>query len=309
MSSATREPSTVVITGATGMVGTALERSLRQDGVRVVRLVRSRSEVGPDARFWAPSDRILDPAHLADADAVVHLAGMNIGDKRWTDDVKRQVKASRVDGTRLLAKTLAGMTQGRPATLISASAVGYYGDTGDRVVDERAPLGSGFLADVCQAWEAELEPAREAGVRVAVARLGVVLDKQGGVLAKMLVPFKLGVGGAIGSGKQGLPWVSLHDVVRALRFLLVHPELRGPFNVVGPETLDNAGFTRTLGAYLRRPTILPLPGFMARAGLGGEMANELLLHGQRVRPAALEAAGFTFEDPDLRTALERALAK
>mgnify|MGYP000949260951 FL=1 len=309
MSSATREPSTVVITGATGMVGTALERSLRQDGVRVVRLVRSRSEVGPDARFWAPSDRILDPAHLADADAVVHLAGMNIGDKRWTDDVKRQVKASRVDGTRLLAKTLAGMTQGRPATLISASAVGYYGDTGDRVVDERAPLGSGFLADVCQAWEAELEPAREAGVRVAVARLGVVLDKQGGVLAKMLIPFKLGVGGAIGSGKQGLPWVSLHDVVRALRFLLVHPELRGPFNVVGPETLDNAGFTRTLGAYLRRPTILPLPGFMARAGLGGEMANELLLHGQRVRPAALEAAGFTFEDPDLRTALERALAK
>ena len=309
MSSATREPSTVVITGATGMVGTALERSLRQDGVRVVRLVRSRSEVGPDARFWAPSDRILDPAHLADADAVVHLAGMNIGDKRWTDEVKRQVKASRVDGTRLLAKTLAGMTQGRPATLISASAVGYYGDTGDRVVDERAPLGSGFLADVCQAWEAELEPAREAGVRVAVARLGVVLDKQGGVLAKMLIPFKLGVGGAIGSGKQGLPWVSLHDVVRALRFLLVHPELRGPFNVVGPETLDNAGFTRTLGAYLRRPTILPLPGFMARAGLGGEMANELLLHGQRVRPAALEAAGFTFEDPDLRTALERALAK
>ena len=309
MSSATREPSTVVITGATGMVGTALERSLRQDGVRVVRLVRSRSEVGPDARFWAPSDRILDPAHLADADAVVHLAGMNIGDKRWTDDVKRQVKASRVDGTRLLAKTLAGMTQGRPATLISASAVGYYGDTGDRGVDERAPLGSGFLADVCQAWEAELEPAREAGVRVAVARLGVVLDKQGGVLAKMLIPFKLGVGGAIGSGKQGLPWVSLHDVVRALRFLLVHPELRGPFNVVGPETLDNAGFTRTLGAYLRRPTILPLPGFMARAGLGGEMANELLLHGQRVRPAALEAAGFTFEDPDLRTALERALAK
>ena len=309
MSSATREPSTVVITGATGMVGTALERSLRQDGVRVVRLVRSRSEVGPDARFWAPSDRILDPAHLADADAVVHLAGMNIGDKRWTDDVKRQVKASRVDGTRLLAKTLAGMTQGRPATLISASAVGYYGDTGDRVVDERAPLGSGFLADVCQAWEAELEPAREAGVRVAVARLGVVLDKQGGVLAKMLIPFKLGVGGAIGSGKQGLPWVSLHDVVRALRFLLVHPELRGPFNVVGPETLDNAGFTRTLGAYLRRPTILPLPGFMARAGLGGEMANELLLHGQRVTPTALLAAGFTFEDADLRTAIERALAK
>lgn len=309
MSSATREPSTVVITGATGMVGTALERSLRQDGVRVVRLVRSRSEVGPDARFWAPSDRILDPAHLADADAVVHLAGMNIGDKRWTDDVKRQVKASRVDGTRLLARTLAGMTQGRPATLISASAVGYYGDTGTRVVDEQAPVGSGFLADVCQAWEAELEPAREAGVRVAVARLGVVLDKQGGVLAKMLTPFKLGVGGAIGSGKQGLPWVSLHDVVRAFRFLLVHNELRGPFNVVGPETLDNAGFTRALGAYLRRPTILPLPGFMARAGLGGEMANELLLHGQRVRPAALEAAGFTFEDPDLRTALERALAK
>lgn len=309
MSAATREPSTVVITGASGLVGTALERSLRQDGVRVVRLVRSRGDVGPDARFWAPTDGILDPAHLADADAIIHLAGMNIGDKRWTDSVKREVLASRVLGTGLIAKTLAGMTGPRPATLLSASAVGYYGDTGNRTVDESAPLGTGFLAEVCQGWEAALEPARAAGVRVAVARLGVVMDKQGGVLGKMLIPFKLGVGGVVGSGKQGLPWVSLHDVVRAFRFLLAREDLHGPFNVVGPETLDNAGFTRTLGAVLHRPTVFPLPGFVARVGLGGEMANELLLQGQRVKPAALTAAGFVFEDADLRSALERALGK
>lgn len=291
------------------MVGTALERSLRRDGVRVVRLVRKPREVGPDARFWSPSEGILDPAHLAGADAVVHLAGMNIGDKRWTEEVKRQVIASRVDGTRLLAKTLSEMTGSRPATLISASAVGYYGDTGTRTVDEQSPPGTGFLADVCTAWEAELEPARAAGVRVAVTRLGVVMDPAGGVLAKLITPFKLGVGGVVGDGKQGLPWVSLHDVVRAFRFLLSRHDLRGPFNVVGPETLDNAGFTRVLGAVLHRPTVIPLPGFVARVGLGGEMANELLLHGQRVSPTALLAAGFTFDDATLRAALERSLAK
>lgn len=291
------------------MVGRALSRSLQQDGVRVVRLVRGRGEVGADARFWAPSEGVLDPAHLADADAVVHLAGANIGDKRWTAAVKRDVLESRVQGTRLIAETLAGMKGPRPASLVSASAVGYYGDTGARTVDERGPLGTGFLAEVCEAWEGALAPARDAGVRVAVARIGVILDGQGGALSKMILPFKLGVGGVVGSGKQGFPWVSLHDVVRAFRFLLAHPELRGPFNVVGPELLDNAGFTRTLGAVLHRPTVLPLPGFLARAGLGGEMASELLLQGQRVTPTALLAAGFQFDDADLRAALERALSK
>ncbi|MBP7683331.1 MAG: TIGR01777 family oxidoreductase [Deltaproteobacteria bacterium] len=304
-----REPSTVVITGASGMVGRALSRSLQQDGVRVVRLVRGRGEVGADARFWAPGDGVLDPAHLADADAVVHLAGANIGDKRWTAAVKRDVLESRVQGTRLIAQTLAGMTGARPAALISASAVGYYGDTGARTVDEGGPLGTGFLAEVCEAWEGALAPARDAGVRVAVARLGVILDGQGGALSKMITPFKLGVGGVVGSGRQGFPWVSLHDVVRAFRFLLAHPELRGPFNVVGPELLDNAGFTRTLGAFLHRPTVLPLPGFLARAGLGGEMATELLLQGQLVTPTALLDAGFVFDDAKLRAALTRALAK
>ncbi|MBK8407659.1 MAG: TIGR01777 family protein [Sandaracinaceae bacterium] len=304
-----REPSTVVITGASGMVGRALSRSLQQDGVRVVRLVRGRGEVGADARFWAPGDGVLDPAHLADADAVVHLAGANIGDKRWTAAVKRDVLESRVQGTRLIAQTLAGMTGARPAALISASAVGYYGDTGARTVDEGGPLGTGFLAEVCEAWEGALAPARDAGVRVAVARLGVILDGQGGALSKMITPFKLGVGGVVGSGRQGFPWVSLHDVVRAFRFLLAHPELRGPFNVVGPELLDNAGFTRTLGAFLHRPTVLPLPGFLARAGLGGEMATELLLQGQLVTPTALLDAGFVFDDAELRAALTRALAK
>ncbi|MBK7778047.1 MAG: TIGR01777 family protein [Sandaracinaceae bacterium] len=304
-----REPSTVVITGASGMVGRALSRSLQQDGVRVVRLVRGRGEVGADARFWAPGDGVLDPAHLADADAVVHLAGANIGDKRWTAAVKRDVLESRVQGTRLIAQTLAGMTGARPAALISASAVGYYGDTGARTVDEGGPLGTGFLAEVCEAWEGALAPARDAGVRVAVARLGVILDGQGGALSKMITPFKLGVGGVVGSGRQGFPWVSLHDVVRAFRFLLAHPKLRGPFNVVGPELLDNAGFTRTLGALLHRPTVLPLPGFLARAGLGGEMATELLLQGQLVTPTALLDAGFVFDDAELRAALTRALAK
>jgi uncharacterized protein (TIGR01777 family) len=163
------------------------------------------------------------------------------------------------------------------------------------------------LAEVCEAWEGALAPARDAGVRVAVARIGVILDGQGGALAKMIMPFKLGVGGVVGSGKQGFPWVSLHDVVRAFRFLLARSELRGPFNVVGPELLDNAGFTRTLGSVLHRPTVLPLPGFLARAGLGGEMATELLLQGQRVTPTALLEAGFVFDDADLRAALARAL--
>lgn len=291
------------------MVGRALTASLEADGVQVVRLVRRSADVGPHARYWSPSEGVLDPAALADADAVVHLAGANIGDRRWTDAVKRDVLDSRVAGTTLIARTLARLPAGPRPALVSASAVGFYGDTGARVVDEQAPRGEGFLADVCSAWEASLAPAREAGVRVAVARIGVVLDRAGGALPKMLTPFKLGLGGVVGSGKQGFPWVSLGDVVRGLRFLVEQPALSGPFNLVGPELLDNATFTRELGAVLGRPTVIPLPGFLARAGLGGEMANELLLQGQRVRPAALLAAGFEFQDATLRAALTRALGR
>jgi hypothetical protein len=192
---------------------------------------------------------------------------------------------------------------------VSASAVGFYGDTGARTVDERAPRGEGFLADVCDAWETSLAPLEGADVRVAVARLGVILDPDGGALAKMLTPFKLGLGGVVGSGKQGFPWVSLRDVVGAIRFLLDTPDQRGPFNVVGPELLDNAGFTRALGATLKRPTVIPLPGFMARAGLGGQMATELLLQGQRATPTALLAGGFVFQDTTLSGALSHALKR
>ena len=292
------------------MVGRALTRSLEADGVRVVRLVRRRTDVGPNARFWSPSEGVLDAEALADADAVVHLAGANIGDRRWTDAVKRDVLESRVVGTTLVARTLAGMSGAGPRTLVSASAVGFYGDTGPRTVDESAPRGEGFLADVCDAWESSLAAAVEAEhVRVAVARIGVILDPDGGALSKMLTPFKLGLGGVVGSGKQGFPWVSLRDVVRAIRFLLDTPEHRGPFNVVGPELLDNAGFTKALGAELKRPTVIPLPGFMARVALGGDMANELLLQGQRVTPTALLEGGFTFQDATLSGALSHALGR
>ncbi|MCA9576467.1 MAG: TIGR01777 family oxidoreductase [Polyangiales bacterium] len=307
--STSKGPSTVVVTGASGLVGQALCRSLADDGARVVRLVRSRQQVAEDARYWSPAEGVLDPAALADADAIVHLAGSNIGDRRWTAAVKRDVLDSRVSGTSLLARTLAGMSGARPKTLLSASAVGFYGDTGARTVDEGAPRGEGFLADVCEAWEASLAPARESGVRVVVARLGVVLSAEGGALRKMLPPFKLGLGGVVGSGTQGFPWVSLPDVVGALRFLVAAEDAGGVFNIVGPELVDNAAFTKTLGSVLGRPTVIPLPGFMARVGLGGEMADELLLQGQRVVPKALRDAGFAFRHEKLEAALRETLGR
>ncbi len=309
MTNTAEDPRVVAITGASGMVGTALTRSLENDGIRVVRFVRRETGGDPNERTWSPKESELDPAALADVDAVVHLAGASIGDRRWTPEVKQLVLQSRVDGTRLLAQTLAAMpAEARPRSWISASAVGYYGDTGERVVDESGPLGTGFLAEVCEAWEGAAQAAKDAGMPVAHARIGVILSAQGGALAQMLTPFKLGLGGVVGSGKQGFPWVSLNDVVRAIRFLLRHPELRGPYNLAGPQLRTNAEFTKALGAALRRPTVIPLPGFLARAGLGRDMANELLLQGQRVVPKALLDAGFQFEEATLEAALKRALA-
>jgi hypothetical protein len=256
-----------------------------------------------DEAHWDISAQTIDEAALQDVEAIVHLAGENIG-QRWSSAVRRRVLDSRVEGTRLIAETAARLPR-RPV-LLCASAVGFYGSRGDGVVDESSPRGTGFLADVVEAWEAAAEPARAAGLRTVHLRQGIVLAKQGGALQRMLLPFKLGGGGRVGSGRQWWSWVSLDDAVAAYLFALEQP-LDGPVNVTAPGAVTNAEFVKALGRALHRPTILPLPGFAVR-GAFGQMGEEMLLEGQRVAPAKLEAAGFTFGHPDIDSGLAHALA-
>jgi uncharacterized protein (TIGR01777 family) len=262
-----------------------------------------REPAGPGEARWDIAAGTIDEAALQDVDAIVHLAGENIG-QRWSDDVRRRVLESRVEGTRLIAETAARLPR-RPS-LLCASAVGFYGSRGDEVVDESSPRGSGFLADVVEAWEAAAEPARADGLRTAHLRQGIVLAKSGGALQRMLLPFKLGGGGRVGSGRQWWSWVSLDDAVAAYLFLLEQP-LEGPVNVTAPGSVTNAEFVKALGRALHRPTIFPLPSFVARAAFG-QMGEEMLLEGQRVAPTRLEGAGFTFGQPDIDSGLTHALA-
>lgn len=293
----------VAITGSSGLIGSRLATSLAADG-HVVRRV-TRGAPGPGRVTWSPEEGRLDTTGLAGVDAVVHLAGEGIAGRRWTDEQKARLRESRTRGTALLASVLATL-EPRPRVLLSGSAMGYYGDRGDEVLTESAPPATGFLARLCVDWEAAAAPAAAAGIRVAHLRTSLVLDAHGGALAKMLPLFKLGLGGRLGSGRQWWSWVTLDDHVAATRFLLEH-DVAGPVNLASPGAVTNADFARALGRAVHRPAVLPVPRFAPRLVLGGELAEELLFTSARLRPAALEQAGFTFAHPGLDEALRHVL--
>ena len=290
---------TVAVTGGTGMIGSALTWLLRTGGHKVRWITRTPDALRGDIG-WNPEKGILDPASLAGVDAVVHLAGANVGE-RWTSEHKRDILASREQGTRTIVKAMLGMAV-PPEVMISGSAVGYYGDTGSTVLNESAKIGSDFLADVTRVWEAETLPAAAAGIRVAIARTGVVLSPAGGALAKMLPAFRLGLGGPLGSGRQWMSWISLDDEIGALHFLLMNRACHGAFNLTAPTPVENAEFGHTLGNVLHRPASIPVPAFALKA-LFGEMAQATILGGQRAMPRRLEEAGFQFQHPTLAEAL------
>jgi uncharacterized protein len=298
----------VLVTGSHGLVGTALIKSLFADNHDVCRLVRGSSpddvSGNPDIS-WNPDAGTIDSQKLEGIDVVVHLAGESIASGRWTDEKKRKIRESRVKGTELLAKTLAQLHQ-RPPTLVSASAIGYYGDRGDEVLTERSQAGSDFLSDVCVEWENATTPAADAGIRVVLARFGIILDKKGGALAKMLPPFRMGIGGRVGDGKQWMSWIALDDVVDGLKFVIANQQIAGPVNFVAPNPVTNAQFTKRLGKVLSRPTIFPVPVFGARLAFG-EMADALLLSSQRVDPVCLRSENYSFQFPELDKALRHIL--
>jgi len=295
----------IAVTGSTGLVGSALVSALETHEHLVRRLVRCEVTDAEREIRWNPDTGEIDAAELNGVDAVVHLAGENIAGHRWSEDVKRRLLESRTKGTRLLAETLAGLTM-KPNVLVSASAIGYYGNRGDEEVDELAPSGNGFLAEVCREWEAAAQGAHDADIRLVRLRIGPVLSPGGGALAKMLPPFKMGLGGTIASGRQYFSWITLDDLVSAIVFALETESLVGPVNAVAPGAVTNREFTKTLGRVLGRPTIFPMPAFVARLAFG-EMADEMLIGGVRVAPHELTAAGFTFEFPQLEPALRHLL--
>jgi uncharacterized protein len=290
----------IAVTGSTGLVGTALVEALEADG-QLVRPVVRRAPKNENEIRWDPAAGTIDAAELSKVDGVVHLAGESIVAKRWSESFKKEILDSRVKGTKLLCETLARL-EAKPSVLVSASAIGYYGSRGEQPVDESSAPGSGFLADVCEAWEAATKPASDAGIRVVNLRIGFVLAREGGGLAKMLTPFKLGAGGVVGSGRQYMSWIALDDLVRTIQFALSAAALTGPVNATAPQPVTNREFTKTLGRVLNRPTIFPVPAFAARLAFG-EMADDMLIGGVRVEPRALSAAGFEFAYPQLEPAL------
>lgn len=293
----------VAVSGASGLIGTALSAELAAAGADVVTLVRREARAASEVS-WDPASA-LDPAVLTSVDAVVHLSGAPIAAKRWTPARKAELRASRITSTKTLAAALAAAAP-PPRVLICGSAIGYYGDTGDVLVDEDNQAGSGFLPDLVRDWEAATEAAAAAGVRVVNIRSGVVLAAEGGMLARLMPPFKLGLGAKIGSGSQYLSWISLTDEVRAIRFAIDKQEVSGPVNLTAPEPATNADFTKALAKALRRPAMFTLPSPVLRAALG-ELASELLASA-RVVPTRLLQAGFAFRDPDIRTALTTIVA-
>lgn len=295
----------IAITGATGLIGRALTQSLAGDRVDVLRLVRRPPADAAELR-WDPAapDGGLTPTSLAGLDAIVHLSGAAIASGRWTAARKRELRASRIGSTATLTRAMLSAPQ-PPPVLLLASAIGWYGDTGDREVDESAPSGTGFLAELVRDWEAAAQPARDAGIRVVTLRSGVVLSRRGGMLGQLLLPFRLGLGSRIGPGTQYLSWISLEDHIRACRFLLEGQELSGPVNMTAPEPVTNTQFTAALAGQLHRPALLRLPSGLLRPALG-EVAGELLAS-YRIRPARLEQAGFVFRFPQIGPALAAAL--
>jgi uncharacterized protein (TIGR01777 family) len=296
----------IAVTGSSGLVGSALVEALEADGHLVRPVVRRPVRDGEHEIRWDPAGGTIDAAELGNVDAVVHLAGENLAAHRWTESFKKEILESRVRGTELLCRTLAGLAV-KPSVLLSASAVGYYGDRGAETIDESSPPGTGFLANVCQQWETATEPARDANIRVVNLRLGVVLSRDGGAVAQMLTPFKLGVGGVIGSGEQYISWIVIDDLVRVIKFALSAAAICGPVNAVAPQPVTNREFTKTLGRVLGRPTFLPMPASAARLAFG-EMADEMLLGGAKVEPRVLVNDRFEFEYPELEAALRHVLS-
>ncbi len=292
----------ILISGSNGLVGSTLIPFLTTGDHSVARLVRDR---GAQGVYWNPADGEIDKAKLEGFDAVVHLAGENIADGRWSDEKKKRILDSRVEGTRLLAGALAKLDK-KPKVLVCASAIGYYGDRGDEILDETAAPGDGFLSDVCVAWEQAAEPARAAGIRVVHLRIGAVFAADGGALAKMVLPFKLGLGGTLGSGNQYMSWTTIDDVVGMILFAIEHEDLSGPVNAVAPNPVTNRELTKTLGRVLARPTLIPVPAFAFRLALG-EIADELLLASTRVVPTKLQQAGYSFRFAELEPALRHLL--
>lgn len=296
----------IAITGATGLLGSALAENLHRDGIEVVRVVR-RPPAGAGEVRWDPAaaDCGLDPATLSGLDAVVHLSGAGIADRRWTPARKQELRESRIGSTSALVAVMLAAKQ-PPPVLLTGSAIGYYGETGDRTVDETAVPGTGFLAALVRDWEAAAEPAAAAGIRVARLRSGIVLTSRGGMLPRLLPPFRLGLGARFGSGRQYLSWITLTDHLRAVRFLLERPEVAGPVNLTAPAPATNAELTKALAAVLHRPAVLQVPSAALRLALG-EVAVELT-GSIRVRPARLEQAGFEFRYPAIGPALAAAAA-
>ena len=303
---ATRAPLRIAITGASGLVGSRLAPFLTAGGHEVLRLVR-RPPTASDEIHWDPDKGNVDADSLEDLDAVIHLAGESIASGRWNDRLKERIRDSRVRGTSVLSEALAGLER-PPKVLVAASAIGYYGDRADTVVDENNEPGSGFLADVCTAWEAATTAASTAGVRVVNLRIGIVLAADGGALAAMLPAFRLGAGGRVGSGRQWMSWIAIDDLIGAIHHCLTQDSLAGPVNAVAPNPVTNRDFTRVLARVMRRPSILPVPSLAIRTLLG-EMGDSLLLASTRVRPQRLEDSPFTFQHPDLEAALRVELGR
>jgi hypothetical protein len=295
----------VLISGASGLVGTALSEELKKEGHDVLRLVR-REPRSPGEVQWDTERGIHDTSSLH-VDAVVHLAGESIAEGRWNDAKKRRILESRKQGTRALAESLAKLPT-KPKVLVSASAIGYYGDRGSETLTESSTSGSNFVAEVCREWEAATQPAVDAGLRVVNVRIGVVLAAEGGALKKMLLPFQLGAGGKLGSGDQVMSWVGLTDVVGILRHAIETDGLAGPVNATSPNAVTNLEYTKTLGRVLSRPTIFPMPAFAARLAFG-QMADELLLASADVKPKVLQESGYTFRQPELEACLRSVLNK
>jgi uncharacterized protein len=295
----------ILVSGASGLVGSAVVVNLSSKGADVLQLVRGAQRQEENQILWNPEKGIEDASRLEALDAVIHLAGEPIAEGRWTEEKKRRIRESRVRGTGILAKTLAGL-QRKPSALLSASAVGYYGSRGSEILTEGSQPGDDFLARVCREWEEATAPASEAGIRVVHMRFGIILSSAGGALAKMLTPFKLGVGGRLGSGDQYMSWIALDDVVGVIDYLLEKDSLSGPVNTVAPQAVTNSEFTKALGEALSRPTLFPVPKFAMRIAFG-EMADIALLASQRVEPARLKSSGYVFKYPELRAALKHIL--
>lgn len=296
----------ILISGSHGLVGKALSKSLTNDGHEVVRLVRHEPAVGAPEIWWEPNEGRIDAERLEGHDVVVHLAGESIASGRWTSDKKRAIRESRVKGTALLSDSLARLSR-PPSVFLSASAIGYYGSRGDELLTEQSAPGNDFLAKVCIDWESATKPAIEKGIRTVHTRFGIILDEKGGALAKMLTPFRMGIGGTVGSGRQWMSWIALADVVKGLRFLISETSTRGPVNFVAPNPVRNAEFTKTLGRVLARPTFFPIPEFGVRLAFG-EMGDALLLSSQRAEPSVLKSMNFDFSWPTLETALRSILS-